>query len=93
MTQYQDRIQHMQATEIDLRNQITLYTSKYDEFQKALIRSNDVFTGFKTEMEKVFIKYFIRNKSIPKYIIIHHSLKIFNFNIHYDITSIKIQLI
>ena len=56
----------MQATEIDLRNQITLYTSKYDEFQSALSRSNDVFTGFKGEMEKVFMKYFIYSQLISQ---------------------------
>lgn len=53
MTQYQAKCQELQATEINLRSQISLYTDKYDEFQNALTRSNEVFGGFKGEMEKV----------------------------------------
>lgn len=53
LTQYQTRCQEFQATEVNLRNQISMYNDKYDEFQKALTRSNEVFSGFKTEMEKV----------------------------------------
>jgi len=43
----------MQNTEIDLRNQISLYNEKYEEFQNALARSNKVFAGFKGDMELV----------------------------------------
>lgn len=53
LTQYQARCQEFQATEVNLRNQISMYNDKYDEFQKALTRSNEVFSGFKTEMEKM----------------------------------------
>lgn len=53
LTQYQARCQEAQATEVSLRSQISLYNDKYDEFQKALERSNNVFGGFKGEMEKV----------------------------------------
>jgi len=53
MTQYQAKCQELQATEMNLRSQISLYTDKYDEFQNALTRSNEVFGGFKGEMEKV----------------------------------------
>lgn len=53
LSQYQTRCQEFQATEINLRNQITMYDEKYDEFQKALARSNEVFGGFKGEMEKM----------------------------------------
>lgn len=53
LTQYQTRCQEFQATEVNLRNQISMYNDKYDEFQKALTRSNEVFSGFKTEMEKM----------------------------------------
>lgn len=31
-----------------------MYTDKYDEFQNALTKSNEVFGGFKDEMEKVW---------------------------------------
>lgn len=51
--QYQVRIEEMQNTEIDLRNQISLYNEKYEEFQNALARSNKVFAGFKGDMELV----------------------------------------
>ncbi|XP_054271947.1 alpha-taxilin [Macrosteles quadrilineatus] len=51
--QYQQRCTEFQATEVNLRNQISMYNDKYDEFQKALARSNDVFGGFKGEMEKM----------------------------------------
>ncbi|KAG8302272.1 hypothetical protein J6590_036161 [Homalodisca vitripennis] len=52
LQQYQQRCTEFQATEVNLRNQISMYNDKYDEFQKALARSNDVFGGFKGEMEK-----------------------------------------
>uniref|UniRef100_A0A1B6EY18 Alpha-taxilin n=1 Tax=Cuerna arida TaxID=1464854 RepID=A0A1B6EY18_9HEMI len=53
LQQYQQRCTEFQATEVNLRNQISMYNDKYDEFQKALARSNDVFGGFKGEMEKM----------------------------------------
>jgi len=49
----------MQNTEIDLRNQISLYNEKYEEFQNALARSNKVFAGFKGDMELVSNKKLI----------------------------------
>jgi hypothetical protein len=53
LTEYQAKCQELQTTEVNLRSQISLYTDKYDEFQNALSRSNEVFGGFKGEMEKV----------------------------------------
>lgn len=53
LTEYQARCQELQTTEVNLRSQISLYTDKYDEFQNALSRSNEVFGGFKGEMEKM----------------------------------------
>jgi hypothetical protein len=53
LTEYQAKCQELQTTEVQLRSQISLYTDKYDEFQNALSRSNEVFGGFKGEMEKV----------------------------------------
>jgi len=44
---------------MNLRSQISLYTDKYDEFQNALTRSNEVFGGFKGEMEKVSWTYYV----------------------------------
>lgn len=56
LNEYQQRFKEFQETEINLRGQISMYNDKYDEFQKALARSNDVFGGFKGEMEKVIHK-------------------------------------
>ncbi|XP_039289310.1 LOW QUALITY PROTEIN: alpha-taxilin [Nilaparvata lugens] len=53
ITQYQARCQEFQTNEINLRKQISLYNEKYDEFQKALAKSNEVFGGFKVEMDKM----------------------------------------
>ena len=33
--------------------QLSLYTEKFEEFQTTLAKSNEVFTTFKQEMEKV----------------------------------------
>ncbi|KDR22608.1 gamma-taxilin isoform X2 [Zootermopsis nevadensis] len=53
LTEYQTKCRELQTTEVNLRSQISLYTDKYDEFQNALSRSNEVFGGFKGEMEKM----------------------------------------
>ncbi|XP_015121245.1 gamma-taxilin [Diachasma alloeum] len=53
LTEYQVRIQELQATEVGLRSQISMYTEKYDDFQNALTKSNEVFSGFNEEMEKM----------------------------------------
>ncbi|RZF49289.1 hypothetical protein LSTR_LSTR011813 [Laodelphax striatellus] len=53
ITQYQARCQEFQTNEINLRKQISLYNEKYDEFQRALAKSNEVFGGFKVEMDKM----------------------------------------
>lgn len=55
LTEYQVRISELQATEVGLRSQISMYTEKYDDFQNALAKSNQVFSGFNEEMEKVII--------------------------------------
>ncbi|KAL1138675.1 hypothetical protein AAG570_008737, partial [Ranatra chinensis] len=51
--EYKSRLDEMQITEQALRNQITLYNNKYDEFHKALTQSNEAIGGFKTEMERM----------------------------------------
>ncbi|XP_063982838.1 gamma-taxilin [Diachasmimorpha longicaudata] len=53
LTEYQVTIQELQATEVGLRSQISMYTEKYDDFQNALTKSNEVFSGFNGEMEKM----------------------------------------
>lgn len=55
LTDYQARLQEHQNIETTLRNQITMYNNKYEEFEKSLTRSNKMFGGFKEEMEGVSI--------------------------------------
>lgn len=47
------KIMELQGTETALRGQLGVYTDKYDEFQNALVKSNQVFGGFKEQMEKM----------------------------------------
>ncbi|XP_011309873.1 alpha-taxilin [Fopius arisanus] len=53
LTEYQVRVQELQAVEVGLRSQISMYTEKYDDFQSALIKSNEVVSGFNEEMQKM----------------------------------------
>ncbi|KAJ1531929.1 hypothetical protein ONE63_000570 [Megalurothrips usitatus] len=53
LAHYQARAKEHEQTELKLREQVELYTNKYDEFQTALSRSNEVFGGFKEEMDKM----------------------------------------
>lgn len=43
----------MTASELALREQITMYSEKYEEFHKALLQSNSAIGDFKAEMERV----------------------------------------
>ncbi|XP_051175715.1 alpha-taxilin-like isoform X2 [Leptopilina boulardi] len=58
LAEYQLRLKEMQAQEVGLRSQISMYTDKYDEFQNALTKSNQVFGGFNEEMEKMSKKIY-----------------------------------
>ena len=51
LTEYQKKCQGMQAEEMALRHQLSMYTDKYDDFQKALAQSNRTFGGFKEQMD------------------------------------------
>ncbi|XP_028162990.1 gamma-taxilin [Ostrinia furnacalis] len=53
VAQYRAKILELQGTETALRGQLAVYTDKYDEFQNALVKSNQVFGGFKEQMEKM----------------------------------------
>lgn len=44
------------AREAHLRQELCLYTSKYEEFQGALSQSNQVFRSFKADMDKVGLR-------------------------------------
>lgn len=43
----------MKQQEAHLKQQLSLYTEKFEEFQSTLSKSNEVFTTFKKEMEKM----------------------------------------
>lgn len=51
--QYKAKIMDLQGAEVALKGQLAVYTEKYDEFQNALVKSNQVFGGFKDQMETV----------------------------------------
>ncbi|XP_046440700.1 alpha-taxilin-like [Daphnia pulex] len=53
LTEYQKKCQVMQEEEVGLRHQLSMYTDKYDDFQKALKASNQQFSCFKTQMDEM----------------------------------------
>lgn len=50
---YKEQIASLAKTEGELRNQLSLYAEKFEQFQDTLTKSNDVFTTFKQEMERM----------------------------------------
>lgn len=55
-------IVQMETRERLLKEQLTVYTEKYDQFQNSLKKSNDVFVTYKVEIEKMSKK----TKSLEK---------------------------
>jgi hypothetical protein len=49
----QKRCSDLSASEMKLRTELSVYTSKYEEFQGVLGKSNEMFAGFKRDMEKM----------------------------------------
>lgn len=49
-----------------------MYAERFDEFQKTLNKSNEVFSTFKKEMDKVTVK----NINLKKHTVLLHVLKI-----------------
>lgn len=43
----------MQGREKILKGQLSLYTEKYEDFQNSLQKSNDIFSSYKSEIDKV----------------------------------------
>ena len=50
LTEFQKKQHLMQQEEANLRHQLSMYTDKYDDFQKALTASNRTFSGFKEQV-------------------------------------------
>ncbi|KPJ10665.1 Gamma-taxilin [Papilio machaon] len=53
LAQYRAKVMEMQTNETALKGQLAVYTDKYDEFQTALVKSNQLFGGFKEQMDKM----------------------------------------
>ncbi len=49
----QKRFEILSKQEGDLRGQLSLYSDKFEEFQETLTKSNQAFSSFKKEMDKV----------------------------------------
>lgn len=49
----QKLLRELTEREAALKEQLTLYTAKYDDFQSSLQKSNDIFATYKVELEKV----------------------------------------
>ena len=52
----QKRCEMLTQQEADLRGQLSLYSDKFEEFQQTLTKSNQVFSSFKKEMDKVRVR-------------------------------------
>ena len=70
MTEYQKKSQAQQQEEMALRQQLSMYTDKYDDFQKALTTSNRTFVGFKDPMDAMTkkLKTLEKEVSLNKYL-------------------------
>ncbi|XP_041983304.1 gamma-taxilin [Aricia agestis] len=53
LAQYRAKIMEQQTMETSLRNQLALYTAKYDEFQSVLSKSNQVFGKSKEQIDQM----------------------------------------
>lgn len=49
----QQMLKEISEREKDLKEQLNIYTAKYDDFQNSLQKSNDIFATYKVELEKV----------------------------------------
>uniref|UniRef100_V9KPW9 Gamma-taxilin n=1 Tax=Callorhinchus milii TaxID=7868 RepID=V9KPW9_CALMI len=52
-TELRHKCEFMKQQEIQLKQQLSLYMDKFEEFQSTLAKSNEVFTTFRQEMEKM----------------------------------------
>merc|ERR1711981_1525557 len=50
---YKTELEARAKTEIELRQQLSTYSEKFETFQETLSKSNDVFGTFKKEMDKM----------------------------------------
>ena len=50
---HQEHIKQLVVSESDLRVQLNVYATKFEQFQEALNTSNDMFTQFKKKLEEM----------------------------------------
>lgn len=70
MSELQMKCTLLTSNELKLRTELGDYTSKYEEFQTVLNRSSQVFASFKTDMEAVSIKIYVKESMLCIYIYI-----------------------
>ncbi|XP_045394980.1 gamma-taxilin isoform X2 [Lemur catta] len=51
-TESRHKYEEMKQEEVQLKQQLSLYMDKFEEFQTTMAKSNELFTTFKQEMEK-----------------------------------------
>ncbi|XP_045394982.1 gamma-taxilin isoform X3 [Lemur catta] len=52
-TESRHKYEEMKQEEVQLKQQLSLYMDKFEEFQTTMAKSNELFTTFKQEMEKM----------------------------------------
>ncbi|KAG8508754.1 Gamma-taxilin, partial [Galemys pyrenaicus] len=52
-TESRHRYEEMKQQEVQLKQQLSLYMDKFEEFQATMAKSNELFTTFRQEMEKM----------------------------------------
>nr|XP_044620298.1 gamma-taxilin-like isoform X6 [Equus asinus] len=52
-TESRQKYEEMKQQEVQLKHQLSLYMDKFEEFQTTMAKSNDLFTTFRQEMEKM----------------------------------------
>ncbi|XP_008310979.1 taxilin beta b [Cynoglossus semilaevis] len=51
--EYKVQVKVMREQEVDMKNQLDMYSKKFDEFQGTVSKSNTVYSGFKQDMDKM----------------------------------------
>lgn len=53
LTKVKKQLKDLQMVEVHLREQVNMYSDKYGEFQDSLKKSQNIFVGYKGDMEKM----------------------------------------
>nr|XP_046268783.1 taxilin beta b [Scatophagus argus] len=53
VSEYKLQVKVMKEQEIDMKNQLDMYSKKFDEFQGTVSKSNTVYSSFKQDMDKM----------------------------------------